>query len=655
MNFRSLTIILIFFTTSLVCKTQSLNDSVLMTIEGKDISAGEFIRMYEKSHETGQMPDIEDYLEQYVIFRLKVAEAIDKGLDTTASFRNELEGYRTQLAQNYLTDPGTKEELLKKTYERSRTEISAWHVLIECPAGSSPHDTLLAWEKALDVRERILRGESFEQVAKSTSDDPSARLNGGYLGYFTVFQMITPFEDAAYKLKKGTVSQPVKTPYGYHIIRVTDRRPAKGKVLVAHIMKASPPGTSEEDAVLAERTINNIYKELTEGKPFTELVEKHSDHKESASREGRLDWFGTGEIIHEFAEAAFSLTDTGLFTKPVKTIYGWHIIKLLDKKAPGSFEETRSFLESRINQSHLNTLSKRSFINTLKKEYDFRIDKKAFNWFVSHTDTMIIKGISTYNRKSIPSGNIYTFADQQLTTNEFASFVETRKSIIPSNDPATFINQSIDALAADQIMKYENSILEKKYPEFRYLMKEFHDGILLFEISEETIWNRVHEDTSGLKRFYEEHKYEYMTKRSIEGKLYTLRISDGKRKLSSALRKYSRKKNTDQLMIERFNKNNDSVLIITEKKCEEGDDPLIDKISWKKGKQYLEINNYPSFIMINNIIEPTPEAFENIQGEMIATYQEYLEKEWIRQLREKYAVKIYDHIFDKVKESLVNE
>ena len=211
------------------------------------------------------------------------------------------------------------------------------------------------------------------------------------------------------------------------------------------------------------------------------LLKKYSDHKESAAKGGELDWFGTGEIISDFSEAAFAITDTGKYTKPVRTIYGWHIIKLLDKKAPGTFDESRSFLESKINQSYLNSLSKKSFVEKLKKEYNFQINQDAYNWFVAHTDTLIIQGLKKYDRTSIPDGNLYSFANQYITTNEFADYIEKRGSMVVTKDSSVFINRLIDTRASDHLISYENSVLEKKYPEFRYLMNEFHDGMLLFE------------------------------------------------------------------------------------------------------------------------------------------------------------------------------
>jgi peptidyl-prolyl cis-trans isomerase SurA len=655
MKIRSTLLFFILFLVPVICQAQGLNNKVLMTIGGNDVQSGEFIRMYKKSLEPGKSLDIDSYLQQYIVFKLKVADALKEGYDTTRAFRNELNGYRNQLAQNYLTDNQTKDKLLQKAYKRSLTEINAWHILIALPQEASPEDTLKAWEKASGIRERIIKGESFELVARGSSDDQSVKVNGGNLGYFTVFQMIMPFEDAAYTLRKGAISMPVRTPYGYHIIKVADKRPSKGRIKVAHIMKSAPPGTGENEAKQAEEEINAIYKKLQEGAPFKELAKKYSDHKESSVKGGELNWFGTGEIITAFSEAAFSLVDTGNYTKPVRTISGWHIIKLLDKKAPGTFEESRSFLESKINQSNLNSISKKSFVEQLKKEYKFRINQDAYNWFVENTDTLIIQGLKKYDRTNMPAGILYSFANQNYTSKEFANYIERRGSMIVTNDSLVFINRSIDTRVYDHILNYENSVLEKKYPEFRYLMNEFHDGILLFEISGNKVWNRVSEDSLGLLQYYEDHKNSYLTRRGINAKIYILKSFRGEKSLSSAYKKYSRKTDSDNRLIKKFNSKNDSLLIIKEGTWFIGEDPEIDKLKWVTGSQSFYKDGFPSIILIKKVIDPVPLKFDEVQGEMMTGYQEYLESEWIIQLKGKYNVKIDNIVLDEVKKMLKNE
>jgi len=656
MKSRSFLLIIMISLLPAFCQAQNVNDKVLMTVDGNEIQSGEFIRMYNKSLEPGKKLDIDSYLQDYIVFKLKVADALKEGYDTTVAFRNEFTGYRNQLSQNYLTDTQTKEMLVQKAYQRSLTEINAWHILIAIPQeASSPEDTLKAWDKACDIRERIIKGESFEQVARGTSDDQSVMVNSGNLGYFTVFQMIMPFEDAAYNLNIGAISMPIRTPYGYHIIKIADKRKAKGRIKVAHIMKSVPPGTEEKEAKQAEEQINNIYNQLNQGIPFGDLAKKFSDHKESGSKGGELNWFGTGEYISDFSEAAFSLADTGNYTKPVRTIYGWHIIKLLGRQKHGSLEESRSYIESKINQSYLNSISKKLFIENLKKEYNFRINHVAYQWFVENTDTLIIQGLRTYNRIRMPKVNLYSFANQYFTTDEFADYIEKRKSMIITNDSSIFINKSIETRVEDQIIDYENSMLEKKYPEFRYLMNEFHDGILLFEISEKKVWNRVSEDSSGLYRYYEDHKNNYLKPREMEGKIYTIKSSNSEKLLSSTFKRYSRKPDLDNRLIQKFNKNNDTLLTINKGIWHEGDDPEIDKIQWITGSQALKKDGFPSIILINKVTEPVPRTFKDVQGEMMSGYQAYIESEWIRQLKGRYIVKIDSLELNEVKKRINNE
>jgi peptidyl-prolyl cis-trans isomerase SurA len=634
---------------------QVLNNKILMNIAGKDIEAGEFIRMYKKSMTPGTSMDLESYIDQFVTYKLKVADAVNKRYDTTKAFKKELNGYRNQLAQNYLSDPETREKLLRRMYERSLTEINAWHILVSCAPDASPEDTLYAWDKAIDIRERIISGEPFEQVARSSSDDKSVNINRGNLGYFSVFQMIMPFEDAAYRLKKGEISMPVRTSFGYHIIKVADKRPSKGKIKVAHIMKAAPPGISDTTAKRAEKEIFEIYNQLINGQSFSDLAARCSDHKESASAGGEMNWFGTGEIISDFSEAAFSIANPGEFTKPVRTVYGWHIIKLLDKKATGSFDETRSFLEARINQSYLNSISKKALVNKLKKEYRFRINKAALNWFIENTDTLILTGISRYDRNSMPSGTFYSFANQSISTREFASFIEKRRPGNITEDPEKFILKSIETRASNHIIDYENSMLEKKYPDFRYLINEFHDGILLFEISEEKIWNVLQNDSSGLEKYYEKHKNNYLTPRGIEAKIYTLKDPEGKNLLKKAYNKYSGKNNADQKLLKRFNKHGDTLIHITEGKWFEGGDLGQEIVNRHPGVHQAVMDGYPSLVVIKNIIAPEPLPLKDVKEELMTVYQSYLESEWIKQLKTKYNVKIDNLVYDEIRKNLTNE
>jgi len=417
-------------------------------------------------------------------------------------------------------------------------------------------------------------------------------------------------------------------------------------------MKSVPPGAPEKDVKAAEDTIKKVYDLLQKGASFSELAAKYSDHKESASGGGELNWFGAGEIISDFAEAAFSLTKNGDFTKPVRTLYGWHIIKRIDRKPPGTFEETRSYLESKINESYLNSISRKAFIEKLKKEYKFRVNTTAYDWFVKNTDTLIIKGKSKYSRIGMPGGAIYTFSDQQLTTREFASYIEKRGSMIVTSDSSVFISRSLETRLSDQIISYENSILEKKYPDFRYLINEFHVGILLFEISGKKVWNSAQDDSVGLKKYYADNKNKYLTKEGIVAKIYTLKKTGAIKLLAGAYSKYSKSPDCDKKLTGKFISKNDTLLTVKEVIWYKGDNKTVDLLDMSKNYQEILIDGFPSIVIVKKVLDAVPLPFKEVQGEMISGFQQYLEDNWIKQLKDKYTVKIDNDVFEEIRKSL---
>ncbi|HQK69659.1 MAG TPA: peptidylprolyl isomerase, partial [Bacteroidales bacterium] len=453
-------------------------------------------------------------------------------------------------------------------------------------------------------------------------------------------------------MKKGELSNPVRTPYGYHIIKVADIRPSRGKIKVAHIMRSVPPNAPEQVAKAAEDTIKYVYKKLLEGASFSDLAMKYSDHKESAARGGELNWFGAGEIISEFAEAAFSLEKNGDFTPPVKTIYGWHIIKRLDKKDPPSYEEARSQLESKIDETWLNSLATRSMVNSLKQEYKFRLNTTALNWFLENTDTLIIRGLSKYDRGAIPSGTLYTFDGQKFSNVDFARYIESRASSNNTEEPANFVNKLAETCITDHILRYENSLLEKKYPEFRYLVNEFHDGILLFEISKEKIWDRAQNDTSGLKKYYEENKQRYPGKKSFTGMIYVCMEKAKAGKFYKAARKYVKKPDFEKKLQAMFNAGSDTIIKVYKGVFQEGDSLLPENLKWEEGLHETEIKGFPSVIVITKINPASPLPLNEVMGEISSEYQNFLESEWIKQLKEKYPVRINRTILEQVKNEL---
>ncbi|NTV83959.1 MAG: peptidylprolyl isomerase, partial [Bacteroidales bacterium] len=371
---------------------QKTDDRVLLNIAGENISAGDFMYVFNKNNlnRDDQGPDaVKEYLDLYINFRLKVKQAEDLGMDTLESFRKELEGYRKQLAQPYFTDGSVSDHLLKEAYERKLWDIRASHILFRVERNAPAGDTLAAYKKALAAYQRIAAGENFGVVAAEVSEDPSARDteasqyrparkgNQGDLGYFTVFDMVYAFETGAYTTEPGTVSKPVRTDYGYHLIKVTDKQPAMGQAQVAHIFVAMPPNATAQDSVLKKDKIEAAYQKILAGMAFEDVVKEYSEDKASAANGGKLPWFGSNRMVPEFIVATRHLADTGSYSSPFTTPFGYHIIKLIDRKAIGTFEEEEPTLKSRLEKDVRNKLSEESVINRIKQENGFKEFPKA--------------------------------------------------------------------------------------------------------------------------------------------------------------------------------------------------------------------------------------------------------------------------------------
>ncbi len=374
---------LIFISNSILFGQES-SDPVLLTIDNKGVTKSEFEQIFwkNKKETTTTKAELDEYMILFKKFKLKVAAAEDKGLDTTKKFKNELAGYKAQLERPYLVDTTLNEALIKEAYNRIVNEVKASHLLIEVKKNASAKDTLLAYNKILDIRKKILDKEiTFDDAAVKYSTDPSAKQNKGNLGYFSAFRMVYPFENAAFNNKKGEISMPFRTQFGYHIVRTDDVRKGRGKIKVAHIMirvTDEMPATEKENL---EKKAQEIYSKIKNGEDFGKLAQEFSEDRNSARKKGEIGWINTGETFTEFDDAAYGLAANDEFTIPVRTPVGWHIIKRLDYKPVGSLEEMRSELKNKIQRDVRSQKTRAQFISNLKKEYGFIEDKQLLNQF----------------------------------------------------------------------------------------------------------------------------------------------------------------------------------------------------------------------------------------------------------------------------------
>ncbi len=500
------------------------DDPVLIRIEDKEISLSEFEDIYRKSNVESVVAEpktVEEYLEMYIDFRLKVLEAMSMGLDTNRSFVDELAGYRQQLAQQYLIDNAVTDQLLHEAYERSRYDIRASHVLLNLNEHAPPADTLAVYEQLMDIRERALGGESFADLAREYSDDPSARDregtqqqpgrrgNAGDLGYFTVFNMVYPFESAAYNTPVGEISMPARTSFGYHLVKVVDRLPAMGSARVAHIMRMTPPGMEEEDLVNQEEKINELYQVIQDGADFGELAQEHSEDRQSAQNNGEMPAFTSNRMVPQFIKAISEMHEPGEIKGPVRTDFGWHIIKLLEKNPPKPFEEVDGDLRNRIQRDARSQLGQEVVIERLKKEYDLQTTLSALEALYNVIDESVFMGEWTCPEDIIMDEKLFSFANQSYSQQDYLTYVEENQRRQNPMDIVHFVHKMFDRYINTEILAYEDSQLEHKYPDFRRIMQEYHDGILLFEITDQEVWSKATSDTTALRSFFDEHATEY--------------------------------------------------------------------------------------------------------------------------------------------------
>jgi peptidyl-prolyl cis-trans isomerase SurA len=613
-------IFLTIFSVTHLVKAQKNN--VLIKIDETEITREEFERIYRKNNQNlldqSDIKSPKEYLDLYIDFKLKVVEAVNLKMDTISAFREELAGYRKELAAPYLTDMQYDEKLVEELYQRMKTEVHASHILFRLPENATPEQETTVLKQTQKVRKEILNGRDFNDAASEYSEDPSAQTNRGDLGYFTASQMVTPFENAAFNTPPGEISEPVRTAFGYHLVKVHDVRENQGEIQVAHIMKMFPRGEPNFDKSLLKQEIDSIYRELLNGADFAELAKKHSDDKRSAIQGGEMPWFSAGRMIPEFSEAAFALKNTGDISQPVETPFGFHIIKKTGQRPVPPLEEVRTDIEARIKKDPERSNSTRKvFVEKLKKEYGYTENKPN------------IQKINSVNSdKSIPENlHLFSLDNKKLFAEDFKEFLQNKNSV-----SGTFINYFEDWVDAE-LIAFEDAQLEEKYPEFRYLMQEYHDGLLLFNIMEEKIWNFAAEDSTGLQNFYRKYKKKFKWNERFKGLIINCKDTETREEAE----KYFEAEVPVREIEDLINKE-EQAIEIESGAWEKGTNSTVDYYVWD-GAKPSGLNSDLTFIR-GDLIPPEPKTLEDARGLYISEYQNFLEKKWLKELRKKYKVKV---------------
>ncbi len=604
---------------------------VLFTVDGEEVYTSEFMRVYEKNKEIvveEEGKGFDDYFDLFVDFKLKLKQARDQKLDTISTYLNDLEKYREQLIQPYLQNPEALDQLTKEAYERTIFEVNASHILIQTTPDASPADTLAAYNRIQQARDEILGGKAFESVAKKYSEDPSVKINGGNLGYFSAFSMVYAFENAAYQTPVGEISEPFRTQFGYHIVKVIDKRKSRGEVEVSHIMvkkDSAYPGRAKEK-------IDEIYASLRQGDDFSKIAQEHSDDLSSSKKGGKLPKFGAGKMIKPFEENAFALENEGDFCAPFSTEYGWHILKLDKKYEVPSYEELKPRLEVRVKNGSRAGYVERSLAQKIGTDYDLVINmallnsKKRIEDFSGLTDTIL------------------RIEDRVYTADEFYKFSRGKKDRNKG--------QLFDDFKNDRIITYYKEHLEETNPEFAATFTEYRDGLLLFELLQRKIWDRSESDSLELENYFKAHRDRYTWKPRADvliGSCTQLPKAELVRSLLLAGR-------SAEWIKESVNEGATIHVLFSKGKIEEGSSKLPEGFKFKEGVSDIrqEGANQFTIIRVDRIYPETRKELSEARGEVLNDFQNYLEEEWVADLRETYAVRVNKRNYKNLKTRLEN-
>lgn len=612
---------------------KSAKPLAVFTVNKVPTYTDEFIYLYQKNHQN--KPDdfteakINEYLDLFVNFKLKVAEAKAMGLDTTAKFIKELNTYREDLKKPYRAEPDLLDKLTKETYQRLTEEVRASHILISTTPESNPTDTATAYKKISDIKKRIEAGEDFEKLARELSEDPSAKINGGDLGYFTAMQMVYPFELAAYNTKVGSLSSIVRTRFGYHLLKITDKKPARGEVEISHILlRAANPDDNK-----VKNTAFEIFDQLKAGRSWDDLCKEFSDDGNTKNSGGRLRPFGVGALasVPEFESTAFSMQKPGDISDPFKSAIGWHIIRL-EKKIPlPSYAEIESSLKRKVARDERLQVSQKSIASKRRKDFQWtEMDETKKLVFASADSTLtqgkwLKKWSDEVNKKTL-----FTVGTKKYTCADFAAYI--RKNQVRSDiSPAAYMDQLYLNFADEKVSEVEEEKLMREKPDFKNLLNEYYEGILFFEIMEKEIWNKASADSAGQQKFYQSNLEKYKAGDRIEARIF---MATDKSVVDAFRKKVEAGDSIKNEDIKKFKS------VQPFRNYEKGESKVIDKITWAAGLYDVELDKNYYLVEAVRLVAPGIKTFEEARASIITDYQAELEKMWLASLRKKYPVAI---------------
>ena len=625
----------------------SQNDQVLFHVNDRPVNVSEFEYIYTKNN--GENADyskesLEEYLDLYTKFKLKVEQAKFMGLDTVQRLQNELAGYRKQLASSYLVDKEVSEKLIDQVVERMKTDVEVSHIFVANPPNSKPGKAAEAQERINTIYAELERGKKFDEMAKKLSEDKRSGMNGGKLGFYVSMLPagFYQFENAMYETPIGEYAEPIKSKMGYHIIKVESHRPARGEMEVSHILlKKMGKNTKLK--------IDSLYNELKNGQDFGKLATMFSEDPNTNTKAGYLGFFKINQYDRTFEDAAFALQNDRDISMPVETEFGWHIIKRHSVKSMEDQAKLRRKIQGTITKDERFQAAKKELVNKIKEQTNLKENKIALAKFTSTLD----EEFYSYKWKvpeDLEDADLLVIGDDyKKSLMDFAEFCkkDTRSRLrFTKTEPFdSAVAELYENYVDDRMLAYEEANLANKYPEFKSLMREYEEGILLFEATKMEVWDKASTDSLGLDDFYQRNKNNYKWNERVEVEEYTLMSAD--QDLVKKLLKKAKKLSSSELLA-MVNVDGKELLKVEESVIEQTADakPLVGKMGTIIPGE-TEKDSY-SFTKIKKRIAPATKNLKEARGYIIADYQDELEKQWIESLKSKFKVSINQDVFNSL-------
>ena len=630
---------------------------VLVVVGTISIDKEEFLQLITKGKEIDAPPmsftrsEFEENFESFLNYKLKVIEAESMNLADSEEFTMEFASIKESLVAPFLIKNSIEEGEVKKVYGRLQEIVRARHILFQFPPNASKEDSIAMLTMALKVKAELENGGDFNALALTYSDDPSAKVNKGDLGYFTGLQMVQQFEEAAYTLPVGSISDPILTDFGYHIIQVNGRQANPGEVQVSHILvRFDSENASQEES--ARRRISDIYAEIQkENTVWEEIVQAYSEDPATKSSGGILPWFGVGTMIPEFEVAGFSLTEIGEVSPPIKTPYGYHILRLEGKKGLQSYEEVEQSIRSKILRNSKTGMIQSQVVAIQKARFGFQENESGISNLTAAVTATDLMGFGTaIQQKNLRGTELFKVNTTSYTVGDLWNYMQAQE-ITPRGD-GTFLERWLAKFTEVTLAKTEEEDLEGNNKDYQKLLKEYRDGILLFSLTNQEVWQKGLNDSIGQRAYYAKNIQNYQWKTRVQA--YLTKVNDAS-KLENA-RKYLQNMGFDPNSFAAFEADyriNYPNAYATESGTFEYEaHPILSRVDLNKSYQELEVDGVSYVLVVGKVYPPGPRKFEEARGLVIRDYQASLDQALTKRLKEKYPVQINAEVKEKTFEAL---